>query len=71
MVTKGEVYRHFKGGVYGVVEVATDHDSKELCVVYRNLETSECYVRRMCDFESKAIGGVQRFTLIDRVDIKN
>ena len=21
MVTKGEVYRHFKGGVYGVVEI--------------------------------------------------
>ena len=71
MVNKGEIYRHFKGGVYGVVEVAKDHDSKELCVVYRNLETSECYVRPMGDFESKAVGGVQRFKLIDKTEIHN
>lgn len=71
MVTKGEIYRHFKGGVYGVVEIAKDHDTKEPVVVYRNLETSDCYVRPMCEFESNTVGGIKRFRLIDKTEINN
>ena len=71
MVTKGEIYRHFKGGVYGIVEVALHHETRDIFVVYRNLETSECFIRPLEDFEGIANCGVKRFKLIDKVEIKN
>ena len=71
MVEKGEIYLHFKGGKYGVIEVAKDCDTFEPYVVYRDLFTGEAYIRSLADFESNLSDGGKRFTLIDKVKINN
>ena len=46
VVEVGKCYRHFKGGVYQVVAVATHTETKEKMVVYQALYGNyEVYVR--------------------------
>ena len=39
------VYRHFKGGVYEAVAVASHSETLEPMVVYRNVESGQYWVR--------------------------
>lgn len=70
MVQAGEIYRHFKGGMYGVLAVAKHHDSKEDWVVYKDLYTNEIYIRPINNFESNTLSDQKRFVLVDKVNIK-
>ena len=38
-------YRHFKGGIYEVLEIATHSETMEEMVVYRNRESGKWWVR--------------------------
>ena len=38
-------YRHFKGGIYEVLEIATHSETMEELVVYRNRESGKWWVR--------------------------
>lgn len=71
MVNKGEIYLHFKGGKYGVIEVARHCDTEEEFVVYRDLSTGIAYIRKLNEFEEIMTSGIKRFTLIDKVTINN
>ena len=37
IITEGAVYRHFKGGLYRVLHIATHSETREAYVVYRAL----------------------------------
>lgn len=55
-------YRHFKGGEYDVVAIATS-DRDERTVIYRNATTGEWYVRRVRDWNMPTPQGEPRFTM--------
>lgn len=60
-------YRHYKGGLYTVVGVATHSESEEQLVVYRNRE-ERLFVRPLAMFrEQVVVDGrpVPRFARID------
>ena len=39
------IYRHFKGGIYEVLEIATHSETLEEMVVYRNRDSGKWWVR--------------------------
>lgn len=48
----GKIYKHFKGHVYKVIEIAYDSENYDegnpelsRIVVYQNVDTKECWVR--------------------------
>ena len=58
-------YRHYKGGLYEVIEMALHSETLETLVVYRNLQTGLLWVRPATMFlEDVVIEGktLQRFT---------
>lgn len=68
MEIKKGIYRHFKGGVYEVVDIALHSETLEEMVVYRSVENGKCWVRpasmwdETVEFEGKT---VSRFTFIE------
>lgn len=53
-VVTGEFYRHFKGNVYQVREIAKDCDTQECVVVYQGMyEPYTCWVRKYDEFVSE------------------
>jgi hypothetical protein len=68
LVIKNRVYKHFKGGLYLVVDVAKHSETGEKMVVYRSLKTGELWVRPIEMFLGyKEINGekVRRFELYE------
>ncbi len=63
-VHEGERYRHFKGGVYTVIAVATHTETMEEMVVYRSDENGSVWVRPKSMFLDKK-GDTDRFVKID------
>lgn len=52
-VFTGEIYRHFKGGLYTIMDVARDcDDPARLMVVYKSLIDGKVWTRRYEDFRS-------------------
>jgi len=39
------IYRHYKGGIYEVIDTAKHSETLEELVVYRNISTDACWVR--------------------------
>ena len=52
-VTVGALYRHFKGGIYRVNDIATHTETGETLVIYINMETRQVYARPFDMFVSK------------------
>lgn len=67
VVEPGQVYRHFKGGRYEVVLLATDSETDADMVVYRDLGTGRHFVRSVKMFLSPKVFDddrqVERFSL--------
>lgn len=53
MIKKGEKYRHFKGMIVEILEIAKDSETLEDMVVYRHTDTNEVWVRPLSMFLSK------------------
>ena len=53
MINKGEKYRHFKGMIVEILELAKDSETLEDMVVYRHTDTNEVWVRPLSMFLSK------------------
>lgn len=61
----GSVYRHFKGGIYEVLHLATLESSLTPVIVYRQLHTDKVWVRPIAEwYELVECNGIQvrRFT---------
>jgi hypothetical protein len=52
-MTKGEKYRHFKGAIVEILEIAKDSETLEDMVVYKHTDTNEVWVRPLSMFLSK------------------
>ena len=52
-VEVGAIYRHFKGHLYKVICLCKDTENLKDMVVYKNIETKECWVRNKEMFMSK------------------
>lgn len=50
---KGEKYRHFKGMIVEILEIAKDSETLEDMVVYKHTDTNEVWVRPLSMFLSK------------------
>ena len=50
---KGEKYKHFKGAIVEVLELAKDSETLEEMVVYKHEGTNEIWVRPLSMFLSK------------------
>ena len=44
-MSKGDLYKHFKGGVYRILYRAKNTETLEDMIVYQSLETNEIWVR--------------------------
>ncbi len=71
MEIKKGIYRHFKGGIYEVVDIALHSETLEEMVVYKNVENGKCWVRpasmwnETVEFEGKI---VNRFAFVEKKD---
>ena len=63
-IHEGQHYRHFKGGRYTVLGVATHSETLEEMVVYRNDDDGNVWVRPKAMFMDK-VNDQYRFTLLD------
>ncbi len=69
MEIKKGIYRHFKGGIYEVVDIALHSETLEEMVVYKSVETGKYWVRpasmwnETVEFEGKT---VSRFTFVEK-----
>lgn len=52
MVKKGQTYRHFKGALIEVIDIAKHSETEELYVVYKHLDTDEVWIRQLDMFTS-------------------
>ena len=50
---KGAKYKHFKGMIVEILEIAKDSETLEEMVVYRHTDTDEVWVRPLSMFLSK------------------
>ena len=64
-VCEGQHYRHFKGGMYTVLGVATHSETLEEMVVYRNDGDGKVWVRPKMMFMDRVNDETYRFTLLD------
>jgi len=53
MINKGDKFRHFKGAIVEVLELAKDSETLEDMVVYKHIDTNEIWVRPLSMFLSK------------------
>lgn len=52
IVKVGSIYKHFKGHVYKVINIATDSETLKKVVVYQNIDNNEVWVRDYDMFNS-------------------
>lgn len=60
----GDLYQHFKGGVYEVLAEAKHSETEDELVVYRSLETGKTWVRPKAMFFGKTEDGHPRFAKV-------
>jgi hypothetical protein len=74
MIQKGDIYRHFKGGLYKVLEIAKHSETKEPFVVYININNeNDIWIRPEKMFLENITKNGQtfpRFELISETDGK-
>lgn len=52
IIKVGSIYKHFKGHIYKVINIATDSESLKKVVVYQNINNNEVWVRDYDMFNS-------------------
>ncbi len=73
-VTKGQVYRHFKGDIMTVIEVAKHTETEELLVIYEHNGTIwarpyEMFISKVDKEKYPDVEQEYRFQLMDSNDI--
>lgn len=57
----GRAYRHFKGGLYEFLTMATHSETKEELVVYRSMHYGTVYARPLSEWFEKVPEGRETF----------
>ncbi len=52
MIKKG-IYRHFKGGLYELIDIARHSETEEKMIIYRSLENNIIWVRPLKMWEEE------------------
>lgn len=60
----GEVWRHYKGGIYEIISMSINTETNEDMVVYKSKTNKLCYSRPLSIW-SEYVGDKKRFTRID------
>jgi hypothetical protein len=60
-----QVYRHYKGGTYEIVSMATHTETGEVLVVYKSLNFGTIYARPLSVFSDSVDEQTKRFTLVN------
>lgn len=65
MVKRGQIYQHYKGSCYLVLEVAIHTETEEQLVIYTNVKNkAQIWARPLQMFEDSLADGRKRFELI-------
>ena len=67
-IVKCGIYRHYKGGIYQVVDIARHSETLEKLVIYKSVENGEYWARPLSMWNETVICGgkeVRRFQLIE------
>lgn len=64
---QGRHYRHYKGGIYYVLNLGTDTETKNKVVVYKSCETNDVYVRPLESWIEQ-VNGEPRFQIMPILD---
>jgi hypothetical protein len=56
-IGRGQIYRHYKGGLYSIVDVAIKEDTLEPLVIYRSNAKGTTWARTLANFTERAPGG--------------
>lgn len=51
-VIPGKIYRHYKGGLYEVLHLATHTDDDSIMVIYRSVHFGTYYARPLSDWNT-------------------
>lgn len=63
LIKQGDIVRHFKGGLYRVMMIATDSETKEDIVIYHDVKDPKVVWTRPASEMNGMKDGVQRFVI--------
>lgn len=74
-VEVGQTYRHFKGTIHHILNIALDSETQERMVVYDHIEDGEVWVRpekmfleEIPERPDNITGQKSRFVLVDEIE---
>ncbi len=59
-----QIYKHYKGGTYQVISMATHTEQNQILVIYKSLNFGSIYARPIDSWLEKTESGENRFQLI-------
>jgi hypothetical protein len=59
-----QIYKHYKGGTYQIISMATHTETGEILVIYKSLNFGSVYVRPYIIWNELTEDGERRFTLV-------
>lgn len=59
-----QIYKHYKGGTYQVISMATHTEQNQILVIYKSLKFGSIYARPIDSWLEKTESGENRFQLI-------
>lgn len=59
-----QIYKHYKGGTYQIISLATHTETGEIMVIYKSINFGSVYARPIDTWFSKTDSDEMRFTQI-------
>lgn len=59
-----QIYKHYKGGTYKVISLATHTEQNQILVIYKSLNFGSVYARPLEQWNQLTESGEKRFELL-------